>query len=63
MNRAIPRLSLWDNLILNLGYLMPTGLQGTFTRNRTWVSVLARVHPDPAGVGFLRRLRARYRGD
>jgi cytochrome P450 len=61
MDRAVPQLSLWDNLLFNLGWVVPMGLQGSFTRNRFWVGVIARVHPDPAAVRFVDRLRAKYR--
>src|SRR5690349_17768850 len=63
MKRGIPSLSLRDNLIFNLGYLIPLGLQGSFTRNRRWVGLIARLHPDPAAVRLVRRLRAAYRSD
>ena len=59
----MPRLSLLDTLLFNLGYVVPAGLQGAFTRNRFWIGVVSRLHPDPAGVRFVRRLRQRYRGD
>jgi cytochrome P450 len=60
---AIPSLSLSDNLIYNLGYAVPMGLQGSFTRNRFWVGFWSRVHPDPAAVRFVGRLRRKYRAD
>ena len=63
MDGAIPSISLRDNLIFNLGYLVPQGLQGSFTRNRFWVMVLSRLHPDPAAVRFVDGLRARYQSD
>ncbi len=63
MTRAIPSLSLRDNLIFNLGYLIPLGLQGSFTRNRKWVGLIARLHPDPAAVKLVARLRATYGSD
>ena len=37
-------------------------MQGTFTRNPRWVAFFTRVHPDPAAVRFVGRLRERYRG-
>ena len=57
MPREIPALSLRDDLLFNLGYAVPMAMQGTFTRNRRWVSFWSRVHPDPAAVRFVRRLR------
>ena len=63
MSNRIPSLSLQDNLLFNLGYLIPLGLQGSFTRNPFWVSLLARLHPDPAAVEFVTRLRATYSSD
>src|SRR4051812_23846514 len=62
-DRAIPSISLRDNLRFNLGYVVPMGLQGSFTRNRFWVGVLSRLHRDPAGVRFVHGLRSRYRSD
>src|SRR4051812_21568794 len=38
-------------------------MQGTFTRDRRWVAFWTRWHPDPAGVRFVRWLRARHPGD
>ena len=63
MNRTIPSVSLWDNVVYNLGYAVPMGLQGTFTRNRSWVGFWTRVHPDPAAVRFVGRLRRKYRSE
>jgi cytochrome P450 len=60
MSQTIPSASLWDNLVYNLGYLIPTALQGTFTRSRFWVGFWTRVHPDPAAVRFVSRLRRKY---
>src|ERR687895_282220 len=62
MGREIPALSLRDDLLFNLGYAIPMALQGTFTRNPRWVSFFTRVHPDPAAVRFVGRLRERYGG-
>src|ERR1700730_7431551 len=59
----IPSASLWENLVYNLGYLIPTSLQGTFTRSRFWVGFWTRYHPDPAAVGFVSRLRKKYKSD
>ena len=63
MSGAIPSLSLWDNLIYNLCYAIPVGLQGSFTRERFWVRFWTRVHPDPAGVRFVSRLRRKYQSE
>lgn len=61
--RAIPSLSLWEDLLFNLGYVIPMAMQGTFTRNRRWVGFWSRVHPDPAATRFVQWLRARHGGD
>ena len=58
----IPALSVWEDLLFNLGYVIPMAMQGTFTRNRRWVTFWSRVHPDPAAVRFVRWLRQRHRG-
>src|SRR5712691_12443396 len=63
MSEAIPSASLWENLVYNLCYLIPTALQGTFTRSRFWVGFWTRVHPDPAAVRFISRLRKKYGSD
>ncbi len=63
MSQTIPSASLWDNLVYNLGYLIPMSLQGTFTRSRFWVGFWTRVHPDLAGVKFVSRLRRKYRSE
>jgi cytochrome P450 len=62
MGREIPSLTLRDDLLFNLGYVVPMVLQGTFTRSRFWVSFWDRVHRDAAGVRFGERLRGRYPG-
>jgi cytochrome P450 len=62
MPREIPALSLRDDLLFNLSYVVPMAMQGTFTRSRRWVSFWSRVHPDPAAVRFARRLRRSYPG-
>lgn len=59
----IPALSLRDDLLFNLGYVVPMAMQGTFTRNPRWVAFWTSVHPDPAAVRFVGRLRERYRGN
>jgi cytochrome P450 len=61
MDRTLPSLLLWENLFFNLGYAVPLALQGTFTRNAFWVGLWTRIHPDPAAVRFVGRLRRRYR--
>jgi len=58
----ITSLSLLDDLLFNLGYAIPMALQGTFTRNPRRVAFFTRVHPDPAAVRFVGRLRERYGG-
>src|SRR5688500_158161 len=62
MERTIPSLSRWDDLLFNLGYVVPMALQGTFTRSRFWTRVWNRAHPDAAAVRFARHLRRRYPG-
>jgi cytochrome P450 len=61
MDRTIPSLSFWDDLLFNLGYVVPMAMQGTFTRSRRWVGFWARAHPDPAAARFVARLRRRHR--
>jgi cytochrome P450 len=58
----IPTLSPWEDLLFNLGYVVPMAMQGTFTRSRRWVTVMSRVHPDPAAVRFVGWLRKRHQG-
>jgi len=58
----ISTLSLWEDLIFNLGYVVPMAMQGTFTRNPRWVGFWSRWHPDPAAVRFVGRLRRRHPG-
>lgn len=57
----IPALSLRDDLLFNLGYVLPLAMQGTFTRDPRWVGFWSRWHPDPAAVKFVRHLRERHR--
>ena len=45
MSLGIRSVSGWENLVYNLCYAVPLGLQGTFTRNRFWVTFFARAHP------------------
>jgi cytochrome P450 len=61
--RSIPTVSLWDNVRYNLLHVLPYFLQGIFTRNRFWVSLFARVHPDPMGVRFVSEMRRKYGSD
>jgi cytochrome P450 len=63
MSRAIPSLSFLDNMIYNLCYAVPIGLQGSFTRERFWVGPWTRLHPDPAAVRFVSRLRRKYQSE
>lgn len=60
MADAIPALAPWEDLLFNLGYVVPLALQGTFTRNPGWVGFWSRVHPDPSGVRFVAGLRHRH---
>ncbi|HEX8913532.1 MAG TPA: hypothetical protein VF796_14330, partial [Humisphaera sp.] len=55
-----PRASLGENLRYNLFHILPTALQGTFTRRRFWVGLFSRVLRDPGAVRFYQRLRARH---
>jgi cytochrome P450 len=56
----IPTVSLVDSLRFTLGHLLPSYLQGLFTRSRFWVTVVSALHPDPLSVKFVSRLRRRY---
>ena len=60
MSLGVRSVSGWENLVYNLCYAVPLGLQGTFTRNRFWVTFFARAHPDPAAVRFVGGLRKKY---
>ena len=62
MAGGIPALSLWEDLLFNLGYVVPMAMQGTFTRNPRWVAFWTRWHPDPAAVQFVGWLRRRHPG-
>lgn len=53
--------SLSENVEFNLTQVLPSLLQGIFTRNRFWTGMVARVHPDPLGVRFVSKLRRKYR--
>ena len=57
MTQEIPRASLWNSIVFNLLHIVPFYLQGIFTRNRFWVTVITALHPDPMGVAFVERLR------
>ncbi len=57
-----PRVSLLDDLLFNAGFLVPTALQGTFTRRRWATAVLTRLSLDPAAQRSVRRLRRRGDG-
>jgi len=60
LGRDVTALSLWEDLLFNLGYVLPMAMQGTFTRDRRRVTFWSKVHPDPAGVRFTRWLRKRH---
>ncbi|MCH8151462.1 MAG: cytochrome P450 [Planctomycetes bacterium] len=60
MIQKIPSASLCDNLVYNFCHVVPTILQGTFTKRRFWVGFWTRVHRDPAAVRFVSRLRKKY---
>lgn len=59
----IPAVSLTESLIYNLVHVIPSYLRGLFTPNRFWFTFWNAVHPDPASVKFLTRLRKKYRSD
>ena len=59
----IPTVSLWDSLFYNLVHVLPAYLRGLFTPNRFWVTFWNAVHPDPAAVKFVSRLRRKYHSD
>ncbi|RNC68077.1 MAG: cytochrome P450 [Desulfuromonadales bacterium] len=59
----IPTVSLVDSLIYNLVHVIPSYLRGIFTPNRFWFTFWTRVHPDPASVKFVTRLRKKYRSN
>ncbi len=59
----IPSASLLDNLIYNLVHVIPSYLRGLFTPNRFWFTFWTAVHPDPASVKFVTRLRKKYRSN
>lgn len=62
-HRTIPHASTADNLRLLLFQVLPTYLQGLFTRNRFWTGLFSALHPDPLAVRFLSRLRRKYGSD
>ncbi len=59
-DRTVRNISILDNALFNLLYIVPYFSQGIFTRRRFWFSFWAKAHPDPAGVRFISRLRRRY---
>lgn len=59
----IPSASLVDNLVYNLVHVIPSYLRGLFTPNRFWFTFWATIHPDPASVKFITRLRKKYRSN
>lgn len=59
----IPSASLVDNLVYNLVHVIPSYLRGLFTPNRFWFTFWAAIHPDPASVKFITRLRKKYRSN
>ena len=59
----IPSVSLTESLIYNLVHVIPSYLRGLFTPNRFWFTFWSALHPDPASVKFLTRLRKKYRSD
>ena len=61
--KAIPSVSLWDNLRFNLCYVAPLILQGLFVRQKFWVQLFSLIHYDPQMQRFCTRLRRHYRAD
>jgi cytochrome P450 len=61
MARTIPSVSLADSVAFNLCQIIPFYLRGIFTKNKFWISFFNKVHPDPLGVNFIRRLRRKYK--
>ena len=61
MARTIPTVSIADSVAFNLCQIVPYYLRGIFTKNKFWISFLNKVHPDPLGVNFVRRLRRKYK--
>ena len=59
----IPQATTLDGLRLALFHILPTYLQGLFTRNRFWVTVFQTLHTDPLAVRFLTRLKRKYKAD
>lgn len=60
MFHRVARASLFDSLRFNLFHVLPLGLQGTFRKRPFWVRVIGRLHPDPLGMRFVGRLKAKY---
>lgn len=60
MFHRVARASLLDSLRFNLLHVLPLGLQGTFRKRPFWVRVVGRLHPDPLGMRFVKRLKAKY---
>jgi cytochrome P450 len=60
MAQTIPTVSVADSVAFNLCQIVPYYLRGIFTKNKFWISFWNKVHPDPLGVNFIRRLRQKY---
>jgi cytochrome P450 len=60
MARTIPSVSIADSVVFNICQIIPFYLRGIFTKNKFWISFFNKVHPDPLGVNFVRRLRRKY---
>lgn len=63
MSQAIPKVSLRDNVVYNLAHVLPYFLQGVFTRNKFWVGLWSRMHPDPLAARFGAYLREKYQSE
>ena len=59
----IPTASVLDSLVYNLVHMLPYYLRGLFTPNRFWTGFWTALHPDPAAVKFVSRLRRKYRSN
>ena len=57
---VIRTVSFLDSLLYTVLQVVPSYTQGLFTRNASWVSFWARVHPDPLGVRLLSSWKRKY---
>ena len=59
----IPTLSTREGLSYSLSQMLPNYLGGLFTPNRTGAGFWSKLHPDPAAVRLVSRLRKKYQSD